>query len=95
MPLPSDLLGADFRLSPDKLVLLLTEADYAGGARQYRNRVAALYAARRKHRDQASAAAAAVVCHRTATTLKDFLAVQEFVVIELGLPLLPISGLVQ
>eukprot|EP00095_Tigriopus_kingsejongensis_P008763 snap_masked-scaffold92_size382268-processed-gene-2.17 protein:Tk08763 transcript:snap_masked-scaffold92_size382268-processed-gene-2.17-mRNA-1 annotation:"unnamed protein product" len=75
----------DFRPCSDILVLLLTEADYVGGdGKRFKQRVARFYAKR-------SHCQAVVVCQRSELTSLDFLGVQEFVVIELGLALIPIS----
>ncbi|XP_059079780.1 Fanconi anemia core complex-associated protein 24-like isoform X2 [Tigriopus californicus] len=75
----------DFRPSPGTVVLLLTEADYVGSPGQaFKRKVAKFYA-------QRGACQAVVICQRSELTSLEFLAVQEFVVIHLGLALIPIS----
>lgn len=75
----------DFRPSSGILVLLLTEADYVGSDGQaFKRKVAKFYS-------QRGACQAVVICQRSELTSLDFLTVQEFVVIHLGLALIPIG----
>jgi hypothetical protein len=76
--------NADFQPSSGLTVLFLCEADYVGGARLFKQKVARFYSSRAKMQ-------AIVVCQKTQMTSLDFLTVQEFVVIELGLALIPIT----
>ena len=73
-----DLPGCDFLLkghqaaSAPLLVLYLTESDYVGGNKRFKQRLARLYTASKKEGSEAT-----VICQRTDSSTADFLAVQE------------------
>lgn len=97
-----ELGGADIRLpGGGPAVLILTESDYVGGCKDFKRRLARFY-----HGHQSSgllkgprpggagapASHSVVVCARSELSGGDFFAVQTFATIELGLPLIPVSG---
>ncbi len=87
----SDLRSCDFLTPSGHLVLFLSEAEYAGteasapASRPWKQRLARLVSGRR------GAQQALVVCQRRPPGGEDFLAVQEFAVIDLGLFLVPVN----
>jgi len=85
-----DLKVADFCTEHTQLVLYLPEADYVGFGGQkgpWRSRLANFYGQARP-----LSSLGAVVVQRTPTAAQAFLDVQEFAVIELGLPVIPVTG---
>ena len=67
-------------------MLILTEADYIGGNKAYKQRLAKFYKVHKTLK-------CTVICVRTELSSKDFFGVQNFTVIELGLSIIPISDL--
>ena len=72
-----DLPGCDFLLkghhaaSAPLSVLYLTESDFVGGNKRFKQRLAKFYTASRKDRSDAT-----VICQRTEASTSDFLGVQ-------------------
>lgn len=80
-----DLEINDIQLVGSLKILIITELDYIGGGNMYKRKLARFYKAK------GEADSAAVICVKTNRSAQDFANVQTFCVIELGLPLIPIS----
>lgn len=81
--------SADFKLLGGRCyILILTEADYIGNCKAYKVALARFY---KNHKNSSPI----VICLRSEASAPDFSLVQNFCVIELGLPVIPISDLKQ
>ena len=78
---------ADLKLPRGSTILIITETDYIGGCKLFKQTLAKFFKAHK--------ASSIVICIRTEASSEDFALVQNFCVIELGLPLIPLNDLNQ
>lgn len=79
---------ADLKLPGDCFVLIIHETDYVGGCKDFKKKLAKFFKCYKTKQS-------IVICQRTEVTATEFVLVETFCVIDLGLPIIPVKNLDQ